>query len=152
MVGVNVVRHGPRTTGGHHGEPTRGAEGSAEAAKEGAALAEPSRDITTQCPAGQWTDHASGCGLSIGTMSGAMTAFTVEPMANAIKVKRRLNSEDVIDVLTDLFILRGAPAFIRSDNGPACVAQAVRNWIAAVGAQTACIEPFVGELIPQITP
>ncbi len=36
--------------------------------------------------------------------------------------------------------------------GPECVAQAVRNWIAAVGAQTACIEPFVGELIPQITP
>ena len=59
----------------------------------------------------------------------------------AIKVKRRLNSTDVIDVLTDLFILRGAPAFIRSDNGPEFVAQAVRDWIAAVGAQTAYIEP-----------
>ncbi len=49
----------------------------------------------------------------------------------AIKVKRKLNSTDVIDVLTDLFILRGAPAFIRSDNGPEFVAQAVRDWIAA---------------------
>ena len=56
-------------------------------------------------------------------------------------MKRRPNSTDVIDVLTDLFILRGAPAFIRSDNGPEFVAQAVRDWIAAVGAKTAYIEP-----------
>ena len=34
----------------------------------------------------------------------------------AIRVKRKLNSTDVIDALTDLFILRGAPRFIRSDN------------------------------------
>ncbi|EBA14455.1 transposase orfB [Roseobacter sp. SK209-2-6] len=59
----------------------------------------------------------------------------------AIKVKRKLNSVDVIDALTDLFILRGAPAFIRSDNGPEFVAQAARNWIAAVGAKTTYIEP-----------
>ena len=58
-----------------------------------------------------------------------------------IRVKRKLGSLDVIDVLTDLFILRGPPAFIRSDNGPECVAEAVRSWIAAVGAQTAYIEP-----------
>jgi hypothetical protein len=31
-------------------------------------------------------------------------------------VKRKLNSTDVIDALTDLFILRGPPAFVRSDN------------------------------------
>ena len=36
----------------------------------------------------------------------------------AIRVKCKLNSTDVIDVLTDLFILRGVPAYIRSDNGP----------------------------------
>ena len=58
-----------------------------------------------------------------------------------IRVKRRLNSVDVIDALTDLFILRGPPAFIRSDNGPEFVAEAVREWITAVGAQTAYIEP-----------
>jgi transposase InsO family protein len=34
-----------------------------------------------------------------------------------IRVKRRLNSNEVIDALTDLFILRGVPAYIRSDNG-----------------------------------
>ena len=59
----------------------------------------------------------------------------------AIKVERKLNSTNVIDALTDLFILRGPPAYIRSDNGPEFVAQAVRDWIAAVGAKTAYIEP-----------
>ena len=59
----------------------------------------------------------------------------------AIRVKRKLNSIDVIDVLTDLFILRGVPAFIGSDNGPEFIAQAVRDWINAVGAKTAYIEP-----------
>jgi len=69
-------------------------------------------------------------------------------------VQRKLNSTDVIDALTDLFILRGPPAFIGSDNGPLAiglesmapsmalfVAQAIRDWIAAVGAKTAYIEP-----------
>ena len=36
----------------------------------------------------------------------------------AIRVQRKLNSTAVIDALTDLFILRGVPAYIRSDNGP----------------------------------
>ena len=58
-----------------------------------------------------------------------------------IRVKRKLNSTDVIDTLTDLFILRGIPAYIRSDNGPEFVAKTVRHWIAAVGAKTAYIEP-----------
>ena len=59
----------------------------------------------------------------------------------AIRIKRKLNSTDVIDALTDLFILRGVPAYIRSDNGPEFIAEAVRNWISAVGAQTAYITP-----------
>jgi putative transposase len=46
----------------------------------------------------------------------------------------------VIDVLSDLFILRGVPAHIRSDNGPEFVAKAVQEWIAAIGAKTAYIE------------
>jgi len=33
----------------------------------------------------------------------------------AIKVKRKLNSDDVIDALSDLFIMRGVPSYIRSD-------------------------------------
>jgi transposase InsO family protein len=59
----------------------------------------------------------------------------------AIKVERKLNANIVIDTLSDLFILRGVPAFLRSDNDPKLTAQAVRDWIAAVGARTDHIEP-----------
>lgn len=58
-----------------------------------------------------------------------------------ICVDRKLNSTDVQDTLTDLFILRGPPEYIRSDNGPEFIAQKVRDWIAALGAKTAYIEP-----------
>jgi len=58
-----------------------------------------------------------------------------------IRVDRKFNSTDVLDVLTDLFILRGSPEYIRSDNGSEFIAQKVRDWIAAVGAKTAHIEP-----------
>ena len=44
-------------------------------------------------------------------------------------------------MLTDLFILRGVPAFIRSDNGPEFIAGAVQKWIKAVGAKTSYIVP-----------
>ena len=56
-------------------------------------------------------------------------------------MRRKLHSVDVIDALSDLFILRGVPAYIRSDTGPEFVAEAVRTWIGAVGAKTAFIEP-----------
>lgn len=59
----------------------------------------------------------------------------------AIRIDRRLRSTDVIDVLSDLFILRGVPDHIRSDNGPEFIATAVREWIAAVGAKAAYTEP-----------
>ena len=58
-----------------------------------------------------------------------------------IRAKRKLNSTDVPDALTDLFILRRPPEYTRSDNGPEFIAQKVRDWIAAVGAKTAYIEP-----------
>ena len=65
--------------------------------------------------------------------------FTREALV--IRVARRLNSTDVIEALCDLFIVRGIPAHIRSDNGPEFIAAALREWIAAVGAKTAYIEP-----------
>ena len=58
----------------------------------------------------------------------------------AIRVARKLKAIDVIDVLSDLFILHGVPAHIRSDNGPEFVAKAVQEWIAVAGAKTAYIE------------
>ena len=59
----------------------------------------------------------------------------------AIRVARKLKSADVIDVLSDLFLVRGVPAHIRSDNGPEFVADAVQKWIGAVGARAAYITP-----------
>jgi transposase InsO family protein len=58
-----------------------------------------------------------------------------------IRVDRKLNSTDVVDAVTDRFILRGPPEFIRADNGPEFVATKLRDWIEAVGAKTAFIEP-----------
>ena len=59
----------------------------------------------------------------------------------AIRVKRKQNSTEVIDALTDLFILRGVRGYIRSDNDPEYIAEAVKGWVKAVGAKTAYIEP-----------
>jgi putative transposase len=58
-----------------------------------------------------------------------------------IRVKRKLNSVDVVDALTELFILRGPPAYIGPDNGPEVIAIKVREWIEALAAKTAYIEP-----------
>ena len=72
-------------------------------------------------------------------MLNLIDEFTHECLA--IRVARKLKAIDVIDVLSDLFILRGVPGHIRSDNGPEFIAKAVQQWIAAVGAKTAYIAP-----------
>jgi transposase InsO family protein len=72
-------------------------------------------------------------------MLNIVDEFTPESLA--VRVARRLNSSDVIDVLSDLFIMRGVPTHIRSDNGPEFMALAVQAWITAVGAKTAYITP-----------
>ena len=59
----------------------------------------------------------------------------------AIDVARRLTSEDVLDQLTQLFIQRRIPAYIRSDNGSEFTAQTVRQWLATLGVKTLYIEP-----------
>jgi putative transposase len=71
-------------------------------------------------------------------MLNLIDEFTHECLA--IRVDRKLKSTDVIDLLSDQFILRGVPEHIRSDNGPEFVAKAVQDWIGAVGAKTAYIE------------
>ena len=72
-------------------------------------------------------------------MLNIIDEFTHECLA--IRIDRRLKAIDVIDVLSDLFILRGVPEHVRSDNGPEFVAKAVQEWIGAVGAKTAYIAP-----------
>ena len=76
--------------------------------------------------------------------------FTHECLA--IRVARKLKAIDVIDVLSDLFILRGMPAHIRSDNGPEFVAKAVQEWIAGVGAKTAYIGKAALAPFPYVFP
>jgi len=56
-------------------------------------------------------------------------------------VKRSITSQEVIDKLFDLFILRGIPDHIRSDNGPEFAAKAIRKWLDRIGVKTLFIEP-----------
>ena len=72
-------------------------------------------------------------------MLNVIDEFTHECLA--IRVSRKLKATDVIDVLSDLFILRGVPEHIRSDNGAEFTARAVQDWMTAVGAKTAYIAP-----------
>jgi len=59
----------------------------------------------------------------------------------ALQVERKLKSADVIDTLADLFIRKGIPAYIRSDNGSEFTAKIVRKWLSGLGAKTLFIEP-----------
>jgi putative transposase len=59
----------------------------------------------------------------------------------ALEVERSITSEEVVTTLDRLFAERGAPRFIRSDNGPEFIAQAVKRWLAASGVETLYIEP-----------
>jgi transposase InsO family protein len=65
--------------------------------------------------------------------------FTRECLA--IDVGRRVTSEDVLERLSDLFVRRGVPAHIRSDNGPEFTAKRVRAWLGRVGVKALYIEP-----------
>jgi len=59
----------------------------------------------------------------------------------AIDVSRKLRSDDVLERLAWLFVTRGVPDHIRSDNGPEFTAKAVRTWLKNVGVKTLFIEP-----------
>jgi putative transposase len=59
----------------------------------------------------------------------------------ALEVERSITSEEVVKTLDRLFAEQGAPRFIRSDNGPEFIAQAVKRWLAASGVETLYIEP-----------
>ncbi len=55
--------------------------------------------------------------------------------------ERSIKSEDVLDQLFNLFVFRGVPEHIRSDNGSEFTARAVRKWLAKLGVKTLFIEP-----------
>jgi len=53
----------------------------------------------------------------------------------------RLKTQEVIDQLFQLFVLRGIPDHIRSDNGPEFTARSIRKWLNSLGVKTLFIEP-----------
>jgi len=58
-----------------------------------------------------------------------------------ILVARHITADDVIEVLSTLFITVGIPEHIRSDNGPELTAKALRQWLSDLGVKTLFIEP-----------
>jgi putative transposase len=59
----------------------------------------------------------------------------------AILVARKIKNQAVIDILFNLFIFRGIPEHIRSDNGPEFTARAIRKWLNNIEVKTLYIEP-----------
>lgn len=59
----------------------------------------------------------------------------------AIKVDRALKAYDVVEQLAELFVVRGTPDYIRSDNGAEFTSGVVRGWLGRLGVQTLFIEP-----------
>ena len=58
-----------------------------------------------------------------------------------VRVERRFSSRDVLMTLARLFIQRGTPDYIRSDNGPELTAKVLRGWLKRLGVKTLFIEP-----------
>lgn len=59
----------------------------------------------------------------------------------AIDVSGSIRSRRVVEVLSQLVSVRGAPSFLRSDNGPEFIAAAILHWASAEKIQTALIDP-----------
>lgn len=59
----------------------------------------------------------------------------------ALEMERSITAEGVVGILEGLFAERGEPAYIRSDNGPEFIAEAIKSWLAASGVKTLYIEP-----------
>ena len=59
----------------------------------------------------------------------------------ALVVARSLTAQDVLDVLSELFVVRGVPKHLRSDNGPEFIAAALRRWLEVTKSETLYIAP-----------
>ena len=81
-----------------------------------------------------WIEHTMGWKFRI-----VIDEFTRRCMA--VVVERRLNSDNVLHCLTELFVQHGPPDHIRSDNGSEFTAHAVRDWLGRIGVKTLSIEP-----------
>ena len=61
----------------------------------------------------------------------------------AVAVERRLNSDNVLHCLTELFVQHGPPDHIRSDNGSEFTAHTVRDWLGRIGVKTGNVTSYV---------
>jgi putative transposase len=61
--------------------------------------------------------------------------------ALAIRVDWTCTAEDLVGVIQDLVLTRGAPGYLRADNGPEMIAWALRDYCRLAGTKTAYIEP-----------
>ena len=59
----------------------------------------------------------------------------------AIRVERRMGSQQIIEALSDVMLWRRIPEHIRSDNGPEFIAQELRQWLGKLETGTLYIEP-----------
>ena len=65
--------------------------------------------------------------------------FTRECLA--LEVARRFTADDFVELLTDLFAIRGVPSFVRSDNGPEFTSRRVRGFLSLIDVGASYIEP-----------
>jgi len=72
-------------------------------------------------------------------MLNIIDEFTRECLS--ITGNHKIRAQDVIDALFNLFIVKGIPEHIRSDNGPEFTAKAVRKWLNQLEVKTLFIEP-----------
>ena len=104
----------------------------------------PSRDVLmkVEYPGHVWsydfTEDRTERGGKLRTFN-VVDEFTRE--CHHIRVDRSIGSAKVIASLEWLFLLHGAPRYIRSDNGPELIAKALQSWLAERGAKTIYITP-----------
>lgn len=72
-------------------------------------------------------------------MLGIIDEYTRECLA--LEVHRSITADRVLDVLVNLFLTRGVPTHLRSDNGPEFIAQAIRDHLQSTGVNTLYINP-----------
>ncbi len=98
--------------------------------------------MLAECPNHVWTYDFMSDALHNGRRLKVLTVedeFTREALA--IKVDKSIKATDIICTLLDLFFERGAPMYLRSDNGPEFIEKILKRWLAKNGTDTIHIEP-----------
>jgi transposase InsO family protein len=98
--------------------------------------------MLAECPNHVWTYDFMFDALHNGRRLKILTLedeFTREGLA--IKVDKSIKAKDIICTLADLFSERGAPMYLRSDNGPEFIEKALKKWLTRNGTDTIHIEP-----------